>query len=96
MTDLGEVRARVDRYLWWHYRVHLSDVTPATVPGYWDKKVACVPSECHAPIHGFMFNEGPIRHTVTYFDEEPPPGWPKGRFFSPTWSWKLITAGGAS
>lgn len=87
-TDIEAVRAHINDYFQTMYRCTLDDVVITSTPSYWEKQVPCGGQGfCRHPLHGFLFNEGPIRHTVSYFDRRRDK---QGRFVSPTHSWRLL------
>lgn len=88
MTVVEAVRERVDAYFRRAYKRGLDAYEISDVPGYWRRLETCGGAHggCHEPIHGFMFNEGGIRHTASYFD----PPRVRGRFVSPTRTWRLL------
>ena len=77
----------------WHFKTYhgksIDDYEITNIPGYWRAKEPCGGKhKCRAPIHGFMFNEGPTKHTLYY--AEPGLRDSKGRFISQFRAWKLI------
>jgi hypothetical protein len=50
-------------FLQMHHNASPEDFEPTETPGYWRRKKPC-DSSCREPIHGYLFNEGGIRHTV--------------------------------
>ncbi len=77
-----------ERYLMIHYNLKLDDIVPADVPGYWELREPCGGAgKCKHPVHTILFNEGPCRHTISYFD---PPRDTKGRFASPYRTWRKM------
>jgi len=54
-------------FLQMHHNASPEDYEPTETPGYWRTKKPC-DSSCREPIHGYLFNEGGIRHTV-YFED---------------------------
>lgn len=87
-SDLMDAIARVDQAFRQRYRSSISEFAISDVPGYWRHLVPCggASGGCREPVHGCVFSEGPIYHTVSYFDVPRI----RGRFASPTRTWKLI------
>jgi hypothetical protein len=86
MTD--SVWDMVDAYMRLYYRKSLTEMTITETPGYWKSKTPCGGAgNCHCPIHGFLFNEGPIFHTY-YFSEHGRDN--KGRWRKPFLAWEHI------
>jgi hypothetical protein len=72
-----------------YYNCTIDDVDILDTPGYWRRKQPCGGvGKCYCQIHGFMFNEAPMRHTVTYFDK--PYDYQTHRFTSPYATWRLL------
>jgi hypothetical protein len=70
-----------------HYNLTPEEVEPGKSPGYWFIKEYCGGAgHCRNPIHGTLFNHGPMRHTVSYRDE--PRDRKTGRWASPYRTWK--------
>jgi hypothetical protein len=80
---------RLARHLRWH-NPHLTvdDLEVTEVPGYWRIKTACGGrGHCASPLHGCLFNEGPVRHTIHFTD---PSRDRSGRFASPYRTWRAL------
>lgn len=91
MTDLGDARARLLLHFRLRYGVQsLDEVRSTKVPGYWERVAPCggLRGGCREPVHGFLFNEGPIRHTMNYFDL---PRDERGRWASRTRTWHILS-----
>ena len=77
----------------WHlhsrYGLTPADVEPDEVPGFWRTRQPCagVAGGCRAAIHGTLGNQGPMRHTIRYFD---PNRDERGRFTSPYRTWRRL------
>jgi len=82
---------RVAEHFRWNYHVEMADVVITDTPGYWEQRTPCGGrGQCRAPIHAFLFNEGPIHHTFTYFDSGRDPA--TGRYASVTRTWRELKA----
>jgi len=87
MQTRAEARELVLRQFRLHHRVEsLDEVRRTKTPGYWERCEPCGgrAGGCRHPLHQCMFNEGPVRHTLSYFD---PPRDERGRWASPTRTW---------
>lgn len=62
--------SRFAEFLKTFYGVLPEDLRPTEVPGYWELRKPCGGrvGGCREPIHAFLFNEGPIRHTIRFED----------------------------
>lgn len=76
------------RYLWLHYRITPEEVVPAESPGYWRKIEPCagLGGGCGSPVHQSFGSEGPIFHTIHYYDDDRDPD--TGQFASPYRTWR--------
>lgn len=80
---------RVAWHFRFYYRAAMEDVAITDTPGYWKYKQSCGGrGVCPAPIHACLFNEGPIRHTLSYFDPGRDPR--TGRWQSTTRTWRIM------
>ena len=75
---------RVDSSMRMRYGIGLDAMEITDTPGYWRDKVA----KMHRghPLHGCLGCSGPFKATYTYFDTRRD----RGRFVSPTKSWRTI------
>ena len=91
-TNDGREKAkeRLAYHLKWHYHKTLDDVRITDTPGYWEAKKECDPKTCHAMIHTALFNDGPVKHTYSYFDAIGRDN--RGRFLSPYRTWRSLYA----
>ena len=76
-------------YLHTHYPAVLyEDLEISETPGYWTIRTPCSPGGCHSPLHGYLFNDGPVHHTVSYAE------WgargERGRWVSPYRVWRAL------
>ena len=79
-----------ERFAWWldlYHRLKPEDVEPAETEGYWQIRRACggLAGGCRHLLHGFMFNEGSMHHTVCYTDSRRAKN---GRWSSPYITWR--------
>jgi hypothetical protein len=83
--------AGLRRHLELYHRAKLEDFVPTRVKGYWQRKTPCGGARggCREPLHGCLFNEGPICHSVSYRD---PTRTPDGRWVSPFRTWRQAVA----
>lgn len=79
------------RYLWLHYKLTPEDVVPSDSPGYWRMLEPCggLAGGCKSPLHQTVFNEGPIFHTIHFYDDNRDPD--TGRYVSPHRTWLAAT-----
>lgn len=85
---VSAAQRRVDAIFQSRYRTTLADVDITDTPGYWKRREPCGGrGACREPIHGTLFNEGGIRHTLSYFD---PVRDEYGRFRSTTRTWSVL------
>lgn len=70
-----------------HLRAHgltRDDVEPGSVRGYWVIKTPCAGwPMCKEPLHAYLGNRGPTRHTISYRDSMRV----AGRWASPYRTW---------
>lgn len=92
MTELSW-HGRLVLYLSIHHRrsgLTPNDLEPTDTPGYWRILQPCGGRPvCHNALHGTLFNEGPVQHTISYFD---PQRDQRGRFTSPYRTWQEARA----
>lgn len=88
MNQIEKAKERLSNFLKWNFHLALDDIEITDEPGYWREKEACagLKGGCRNPLHGYLFNEGPIYHTIQYLD----PGRVNGRFSSPYITWKIL------
>ena len=69
----------------------LVEVVATATPGYWQKRDVCggLAGGCRHPLHACLGNEGPVRHTMRYYDN---PRDELGRFASPHRTWRRARA----
>ena len=88
MSSKAAAREKVLRHFQLRYGVEsLAEVRLTKVPGYWERIKPCggLQGGCREPIHTFLSNEGPMRHTLSYFDS---PRDERGRWASRTRTWQ--------
>ena len=78
-----------------HFRIaygiqSLEEGEITTTRGYWRHKHPCDRRTCHAPLHGTLFNEGPLHHPLYFavfgrFDAS-------GHFLRPFRTWETLRA----
>jgi hypothetical protein len=75
----------------WNFRLEPGDVVPTDTPGYWRKLEACEGryGGCGNPVHHGVGSEGPIFHTIHYYDSDRDE---RGRFRSPYRTWRAASA----
>ena len=84
------LRGPFEWFLRTRYCLKLLDVEASESRGYWTIKKQC-DSSCRSPLHGTLFNEGPVSHTIYYQDAEARDA--RGRFLSPYQTWYAARAG---
>lgn len=79
-------------YLRIHYRLEPCDVVPSESPGYWRKIEACGGrvGGCGNEVHFSFGSEGPMHHTIHFYDDDRDPG--TGQFVSPYRTWRAAAA----
>lgn len=85
-------------YLLRHHGVTLADVEPSSVQGYWRLIPSCEERDSRTGDHHYLANHfggngspcAPRTHTVSFRDDVPPTGYPRGRFFSPFRTWRMM------
>jgi hypothetical protein len=79
-------------YLRLYYRLEPGDVVPCSSPGYWRKLEPCggLHGGCGNPVHHSFGSEGPIFHTIHYYDNDRDPD--TGRYASPYRTWRAAAA----
>lgn len=75
----------LEQHLRTYYSIEIDDVEITETKGYWTLKRLCDDSYNH-PIHGYLGNEGRIRHTVSFT----PLRREKGKFVSRYEVWNTI------
>lgn len=84
---LSRAAAEFAEHLRLYYRLRPEEVEPTSSPGYWQRLEPCAGrGGCRSELHSTVGNEGPVRHTVSYFD----PDREGGRFASPYRTWRLL------
>lgn len=88
--EYGEIIAEfshLEFFLKLRYGLSVADIEITETPGYWRVKTPCDGrGKCNHPLHGVMFNEGGLSHTVRYLDS----GRNRhGQFESPYKTWEL-------
>jgi len=85
-NELKNAKKRVNEYFLLHYKKKIEQLEISNVPGYWIDKKYC--ENCKHPLHGFLFNESPLKHSYFYVQHEFRDK--KGKFISPHKDWKTI------
>lgn len=93
--DVDEAKQKLIDYLnLYHRKVSIDDLIITDTPGYFRLKKKCGGRGiCNNPIHTFLFNEGGIFHTISFFDNARDKT--NGRFISPYRTWETLKESGA-
>jgi len=91
--SIDEAKENLENYLkLYHRNITIDDLEITDTKGYWRIKKPCggLKGGCRNQIHTTLFNEGPIQHTISYFDNTRDSN---GRFTSPYKTWNALRLG---